>query len=103
MPSVEAGCWFGEALKKAGVEVLTPMHFGNAEVLPNGVSIYWVKNPQNNEMASRLIQAAELKGYLCKEADRAVVDGAQINLMFGLNPTQPLSKPDTEASPPSPA
>jgi hypothetical protein len=84
-PALESAAWLKEALLEAGVVIeFTP--YGNPETVPEGTSIFWNKNAANNEMAARIIKAAEIKGLHPREVTRPVSKKCEIELMIGLNP-----------------
>ena len=96
---MERAGWLREAFVKAGVDAPLTLWktLGN---IPDGTSICWVKNAQNNEMAARVIQAASVKGLRAVEVDRPSSAGdCEVELMIGRDPTRRLLPPDTEASP----
>jgi hypothetical protein len=89
-PVMERAGWFREALKKAGVNATGGAVWGTLGSVPDGTSIWWIKNHQNNDMVNRIIRAAKIKGMHPRPVDRSVSAGeCEIELMIGRNPTRP--------------
>jgi hypothetical protein len=89
-PVMERAAWFREALKEAGVNATGGAVWGTLGSVPDGTSIWWIKNHQNNDMVNRIIRAAKIKGLHPHPVDRSVSAGeCEIELMIGRNPTRP--------------
>jgi hypothetical protein len=87
-PVMERAGWLCDAFIKAGVNATISL-WGNLGAIPDGTSIWWVKNHQNNDMAERIVRAAKIKGLHPKEVVRPVSAGeCEVELMIGRNPTR---------------
>lgn len=88
-PVMERAGWLCEALKKAGVNAAITA-WGSLGSVPDGTSIWWIRNHQNNDMVERIIRAAKIKGLHPRPVTRPVSAGeCEIELMIGRNPTRP--------------
>jgi hypothetical protein len=102
-PVMDRAGWFRDALKKAGVNATGGAVWGTLGSVPDGTSIWWIKNPQNNDMVDRIISAARIKGLHPRPVDRPVSAGeCEIELMIGRNPTRPSYAQSMATSQPSP-
>jgi hypothetical protein len=70
-PVMECAAWLNEAFQKAGVDTQMSL-WENPENVPDGTNIFWIKNPENNDMVCRIIKAAEVKGLYPREIARPV-------------------------------
>jgi hypothetical protein len=84
-PVMECAGWLNQAFVEAGVK--TQMHLWcQLGHVPDGTNLFWAKNTANDEMARRIIKAAEVKNLHPHFAPRPVTKGYDIDLMIGNNP-----------------
>ena len=83
---MERAGWICEAFRKGGINVELSL-WETLGSIPNGTSIWWVKNDSNNDMVDRIIRAIAIKGLHPVEVRRPVSAGdCEIELMIGRNP-----------------
>lgn len=88
-PVMEQAGWLHQALIKAGVSTTISL-WETLGSVPDGTSVWWIKNGPNNDMVERIVRAAEIKGLHPREVQRSVSAGdSQIELMIGKNPKRP--------------